>query len=227
MDAAGAKALSKRAKVWKRTWVGGSIAGGLVLILWAASALDSGLPVLAATVALLAACVFEAHRMGSLAGRRIAWSLAPAALLVAGTICVAIWSIPSAHEPVTARALSFGWLAVVVPSTLMAILLGFALARSSSLFVRIAAVAAFGTALSPLMDVPTAYWFVAVALFAFVLLRTFWIGAEHAREAFATVVLGALLVISIPGLTIVWMAFDHLGLVALLVMAKVGDTAAY
>jgi CDP-diglyceride synthetase len=241
MDATAAMPSSKAAKVWKRTWVGGSIAGGFALVLWAASALDSALPLLAATVVLLALCIFEVQRMGTLAGRRLAWSLAPGVLVVASSIYVAIWEVPSSHEELTARALCFTWLAVSVPAALVAITVGFAFARSQSLVVRIAVVLAIVALVvpwpeeSPRPDVgaglqalpATMQFYGALVLLLFVALRVFVIGAVHRREALATLVLGVVLVVSIPGLTIAWMAFDHLGLVALIVMAKIGDTAAY
>ena len=58
------------AKVWKRTWVGGSIAGALALLL-SLTAQPSGPALTLAIGALLAAgCILEVQRMGEV-GRRL------------------------------------------------------------------------------------------------------------------------------------------------------------
>jgi phosphatidate cytidylyltransferase len=216
---------SRRAKIWKRTWVGLSITGGLLVILWIAGELDSPLPILAIALSILGVCIFEVQRMGSLAGRRLGAPLALAAALV-GLVSYAWLRAGAPVAPVPglgleaatwARSylLEAGWTAAV------AIVLGHAVVRSRAWPTRVAAVAFAALYFGAAASASQVLHFAALVLFLFVVVR------ERGGDLAPLVALGTLLVVSLPGLAIAWRAFDHVGLVALLVVAKIGDVAGY
>jgi phosphatidate cytidylyltransferase len=211
----------KRAKIWKRTWVGGSIAAGLALILWIASVLDSGVPVLAIAAVVLAVCLVEVHRMGTLAGRRLGWVLAPVGALVVLLAAAALDELEGAVEMPSVETWTRAWTAEALVHAALAIPVLHGLLRSQSTTVRVAAVALAALAITLGFEWSMQLEFVALVLFLFLLIR------ERGAELMAVTLLGALLVVSLPGLAIAWRAFDHVGLVALLVIAKIGDTAGY
>lgn len=209
-------------KVARRTLVGGSIAAGLLAVLWATNVADSPYPILAVTAALLVACTWEVHRMGALRGRGLGWILGAGAL-----VCLVhtFAAIGEAGDFARGDA-GFGvlWMLGAAALSASAIVVAYALLRSTSRLVRIAAV------LAPLYFVaPHWSWtgpLCAVALF-FVALRLTVFGAERRGEVIGVVVLGTLLVVSLPGLTWIWIGAGFWPLVALIAIAKIGDTAAY
>lgn len=225
MNAVVAGAPSKRAKIWKRTWVGLTIASALLCVLWVASVLDSAMPVLGVAMAVLAVSIFEVARMGSLRELRLGWPLGIAGALVGVSTFVALEDASYVtHGDVRYSVL---WLAEVTVLTAATITLVHAFVHSRSWGIRGAVfVAATVLALSMFARIEGAV-FIGVVAILFVFVRTVLIGAERARETLAVILLGTLLVVSIPGLAWVWLGFEHMGLVALLAICKLGDTAGY
>ncbi len=60
---------SKASKIWKRTWVGGTLAAAVALVLWLAFRSETGLVVWSVGVVFAFGAVFEVTRMTKLAGR--------------------------------------------------------------------------------------------------------------------------------------------------------------
>lgn len=220
---------SKAARVWKRTWVGASIAGALALVLWLASALDSSTPVLVMSCAILAACVWEVSRMGAFTPRRFALVLGLAGAIVALCVGVALWYVEHESTPQPAASVCHAALASSSWVAFAVVLGGFALLRSDSGFVRACALLAV---FANLVAVPASNqaWIESAALVLLLFLVARFVvlgGSELRRETITVVALGVLLAVSIPGFAVAWAAFDHWGLVALIAIAKLGDTAAY
>ncbi len=213
---------SKRSKVLRRTLVGGTIAAALALVLWAASVFESAYPVLAVTFVLVACCVVEVARMGSFAGHHWIWPLSAGALASASHSLALLdglaWA--GAHDPGVGGL----WLAGASALALGATAATYAVVCSGSWPVRVAGVAAFA-----FIAAPDAAWsaFVSTVALCFVALRLLWIGATKPAQAAALIGLGALLVVSIPALTWVWVGMGFEALVALIAIAKLGDAAAY
>lgn len=221
-----AQPKSKSAKIWRRTRVGGGIALGVVLILWAASALGSALPLLAVALAVLAVCIWEVSRMGSFAGRKYGRVLGLAAVPVALFAAFSLQTDPG-ETPRTAEEFCRSALFAMAWPALVMLLATFAFVRVSSWFVRAAALMCVINSFAPL-DRPEWFGFVGLVLFFFLLARlVLFAGRALHMETLAVVVLGSALVVSLPGLAVVWAAFGHWGLVALLAIAKVGDAAGY
>lgn len=219
---------TKRAKLLRRTWVGSTIAAALIVVLWAASALDSALPVLGVSLAVLALSIFEVARMGTLAGRGLGLVLGSGALVVA---LASVADLERVAEPSELhRDAGFGalWLLSASLWGALVIVHTHALVRSSSIIVRAAALLALTAFAAGAFGLETqTCLYLVVTLSIFVALRLVVIGAERRAEALGVILLGTLLVVSIPGLAWVWLGFDHFGLVALLAICKLGDTAGY
>jgi len=212
----------KASKLVQRTLVGGAIAGVLALILWAASAFESVYPIVGVLFALVAICVVEIDRMGSLRGRGLVWPLSAGALASLSSSLVAFDAVgDSARGDCGVGAL---WVLQATVFSATAITAAYALRRSSSWAVKIAALVAFTAVAAP--DWEPALLVSGVALL-FVLLRLFVFGAENRGEAAGVIVLGSLLVVSLPTLAWVWSCAGFGALVALIAICKLGDTAAY
>jgi CDP-diglyceride synthetase len=69
--AAGSPSPSKRAKIWRRTLVGGGLALALTALLWTVHATQSNALVLAVGVLFAALCVYEGSRLGSYKSLRL------------------------------------------------------------------------------------------------------------------------------------------------------------
>jgi phosphatidate cytidylyltransferase len=225
-------AAAKRAKLWRRTRVGGTIALGRAGVLWLTTLFDSVAPMLALGAGVLALCVWEVDRMGSLAGRRL-W-----VPLAAGSL-VAIWTtwnffhemgggIDIADRDHVDLGHGLGWLMRATLDAGLIVTAAYAAACTRSFVVRLAGIALIGapTFAASLFSAEQA-GFVVLALFLFVVLRLVVFGAERRGEALAMLLLGPLLVVSILGLVWVWYDYSHWGLVALLAIAKIGDSAGY
>lgn len=78
--------MSKAAKIWRRTRVGGSLVLALVLAFWVTDAIDAVWPVFAIGCVLSAGAVYEVGRMGRLEGR--GWTLVAGGALLA---TAAVW----------------------------------------------------------------------------------------------------------------------------------------
>ena len=219
-------AAARRAKLLRRTWVGSSIALALASILWLTTKFESALPMLALSGGVLAACVWEVDRMGSLAGRKL-WMPLSAAGLVALMLLRKRFGGLELDEH---RDLGFGalWLAAALLSSGLVVTAVYAACCTRSMVVRLAGLAlvAAPTLAGEFLPAVTGD-FAVLALLLFVLLRLLVIGAERRGEALAVLLFGPLLVASILGLAWIWYGFSHLGLVALIAICKLGDSAGY
>ncbi len=221
---------SRGAKLWRRTWVGSSIAGALAGILYLTTLFQSEWPVLALCALVLAVCIYEVGRMGALRGRGLAWPLALAALAATWITHRTFSSVGGGIDLDAHRDLGFGigWLLHAGTTGVLLVTAGYALVRSGSRVVQGAgawlavlplfAERAFGPENGPL---------VVLGSFLFVALRLLVFGAERRGESLAVMLLGPLLVVSMLGLVWVWYGFGHMGLVTLLALAKIGDSAGY
>ena len=232
MSAAATDAAAKRAKLWRRTRVGGTIALGLAGVLYLTTLFHSVLPMLGLAAGVLAGCVWEVDRMGSLAGRRL-W-----VPLAAGS-AAAVWTtwnffhelgggIDLADRGHVDLGYGLGWLLRATLDAGLIVTAAYAAACTRAVTLRFAGLAllAAPTFATHFVGVEQAS-FAVLALFLFVVLRLVVFGAERRGEALALLLLGPLLIVSILGLVWIWYDFSHWGLVALLAMAKIGDSAGY
>lgn len=244
-------ASSKRARILRRTMVGTLIAAGVAALLVLASRSESGVIVLVAGLALSGLACFEVQRMGNLRGARWGWVLGVCWLVVCAlgyhTIAQAnrlrdasgIIDRMAVHgyEPdllieiaivallaIIARAVAAGW--------------GRRRSRIGSLALALWTVAVSLPFLWPQQLIatvgldrsdlgPGAY---ALALLLAALLGWFahliWDG-EHRRRLLFALWVAPLLVLPLPWLWHIWSGFGTSGLVAVIVLAKVGDIAGY
>lgn len=232
MSVAEASAPSKRAKLWRRTRVGGTIALGLAGVLYLTTLFHSELPVLALAAAVLAVCVWEVDRMGTLAGRRL-WVPLAAGAATASWVTWRYFHELGGGLDLEDRGhvdLGFGW-SWMIHATLrsgLVVAAVYAAACTRSLVVRLAGLALLAApSVAEQCFGPEQAFFVVLALFLFVVLRLLVFGAERRGEALALLLLGPLLVVSVLGLVWVWYGYTHWGLIALLAICKIGDSAGY
>ena len=108
MSASRAAAPTRLQKIWRRTWIGGLMVLAMVGLFSACEQTRSPLPLLVVGVGLSAIGVFELARMGTLAGRGLAF---PAALALAAS---ATWVGLDPQRPATlSTALTLYGLALV------------------------------------------------------------------------------------------------------------------
>lgn len=223
-------AAVRRAKLWRRTWVGSSIALALASILWLTTKFESELPVLALSAGVLAACVWEVDRMGSLAGRKLWMPLSAGGLVALMLLREWFHQRGGGVDLAGHRDLGFGvgWLMAATLACGLVVAAVYAACCTRSMVVRLAGLALVAAPMlaSDLLPADTG-GLAVLALFLFVLLRLLVIGAERRGEALAVLLLGPLLVVSVLGLVWVWYDFSHLGLVALIAICKLGDSAGY
>ena len=230
MSAAAAEVVAKRAKLLRRTLVGLGLTAVVLLAVGGAVTLGSTLPVLLITLAVLAVCIVEVSRMGALRALRLWVPLCATGTLVGWRAFEDLRSADDSLREHPDAGLAMLALVALALVALPAMLAGHALVRSSSLAVRLAALVLLAL-LSYLTvahgELDDRQLSLLVALVLFVLLRVTVIGAERRGEALATVLLGALLCIALPGLAWVWGGYGAGALVTLLAICKVGDSAAY
>lgn len=240
-------ASTKAAKMLRRTLVGGSLAAALALILWWTSHTGDGAPVLWAAAVALVAAIFETSRMGSLARR----TLLPVLLVAAaGALALAQRALAgdALARDLAARLPAFdasllgvwradlatlyawtGGLALASAATLHA--LGRALPRSGPaargiLYVGFCAVILFVTNDPAEVSARLGPAFAVLAVLVACSLPLVAIDRAWRGIAIATG-LALWLVPPLPALWQVWARFGIGGLVSLLVLSKVGDTAGY
>lgn len=233
---------SKARKILRRTLSGARLVAGLALILWLASRSNDGEPVLyAAAIALLLA-VFELARMGKCA------ELLPG--LVVGVPAVATIALElsalradrrAREQHLLPEALQDAWrvdLALQYAFVALGALAVHALVR---LGPRKSVLSRAGTlvALALLVAFVVAIWRDPTAARAHVRLALLVLGAiavaaiplfvarRALGAALASAALAAWLVPPLPCLWHVWRDFGSEGLVAVLVLSKIGDTAGY
>lgn len=215
-------AAGKRSKLVQRTVVGGAIAGGLALILWAASALDSVFPVLGVLFVLVAICILEVDRMGSLRGRALVWPLAAGAVASLANSLAMLDAVGDAGRGDC--GLGVLWLLSTLALVSATITAAYALVVSRSWLIRIGALTVVTTFIAPEWEPAL---LVSVVALLFVALRLLVFGAERRGEAASVIGMGAILVVSLPALAWIWLCAGFQALVALIAICKLGDTAAY
>ena len=240
-------APSKAAKMLRRTLVGGSLAAVAALILWWTSRSSDGAPVLWAAGAALLAAVFETSRMGTLAQR----TLFPVLLIAA------VGAILLAHAGLAGRSLEeelarglpgfdgsilrvwradlatlYAWTgALALAAAGVLHVLGRALRRSGAaargvLYAGFGAVILF--AVNDAAEVASRLPAALAALGVLTACSLPLVAIDRAWRGLA--IAGGLalwIVPPLPALWQVWARFGTAGLVALLVLSKVGDTAGY
>lgn len=188
---------SKAAKVWRRTRVGGSLALALGGLLWLSSRSEDGLVVLLAGWVLALAALVEVARMGPLAGRGLLAVFVPAHLVL---LLAGLFG-PEVAEGGAQRLVE------------LAAVGGLAL----GLTVMLRAVKGPGDAPpspgdgagGPFAEPAPNPWTTGPAALLAPVLLTLWIAP------------------ALPWLRHVWSAYGNSGLVALIVLSKVGDIAGY
>jgi len=227
---------SKAQKLLRRTLSGGALAGSIALLLWWAAASGTGEPVLWVTSLVLLAAVWEVSRMGALASRALLGVLGvPALILIALHLVAARWPQPSA----TLLPASSPWRADYLHE-LALVGLG---AAASFAFVRggwwrprslgrvalgILALAVLWGLLRNQGDAGlvvglltwSLLWIAVCTLPAVLAMRA-------GREWLIAVGLALWLLPPLPWLWQIWRGWGTAGLVALLVLSKIGDTAGY
>lgn len=242
---------TKRAKILRRTRVGGSLALVVAAMLWLASRSESGAIVLAAGVVLSGLACWEFQRMGGLAGARWGWVLG-ASWVVASALGwyamdnAILLGSPDFGTRVQANGYApVLWLEVAVLAMLgvivRAVAAGWGKSRSrvgsaGLALWTLAVCVVFLAPPNPLQAKPQVY---AVELglqgFAMALLlatpmawlvHMVWRHENRARLVLA-IWIGPLLTLPLVWLWHVWSGWGTAGLVALIVLAKVGDVAGY
>lgn len=235
---------SKARKILRRTLVGGSLVCVIAALLWWTSTTSDGRPVFLAAALITIAAVWETARMGSIA----LFDPLPALLLAAaGTLLLVnagmegrmVARESAALGDVSGRVFTVGaWLPYAAAALLAAA--AYSVHRATKRFTgsplagRMVALLAIGAVLfHALDDVHGARNHLAASAWILLGVLTVAHGIAGAREpggwkrlAIVTA-LGAWIVPALPLLWNTWDAFGIRGLVALLVLSKVGDTCGY
>jgi len=169
---------SRSAKIWKRTWVGISIAGAVALFLWATTIEHGRWLVLGTGVLCALWALLEVHRMGAYGARCAPLGLYPACLGVGAALAYSFQSGESSHYWMT------------VGATVLA-----------------------------------AYLIMPVAFAAF----AFYRGRRQGGTPIyiAPLILVPWLVLPLPFAALIHDHYATTGLVALLLLSKIGDVAGY
>jgi len=236
--------VSKRARILRRTAVGLGLAAVVVALLLLASLGESGWVVIATGLTLSALCCFEFARLGSFARRGWAWVLAPCWLLVLAldvhTLRWADHARAFAADPGLGRPSSMLGFAPDLPFEAICVALlafvarlvvdGLATRRAAQRWMALGLTAWSG------------WW---VHLFVTLQLESTGLAAMLAGPAVLAAAatlrwdrsalsaagraawIAPLLALPLPWMWHVWFRFEHGGLAALIVLAKVGDIAGY
>lgn len=242
---------SKRARILRRTRVGVALSLTVAGLLWLASRSESGAIVLASGALLSALACYEFQRMGGLAGARWGWVLGACWLAVAAlgyhTLDYARLR-RSADAPVRITAHGYDpdlWLELAVVALLAviarAVAAGWGKRRSRisalmlalwTLFVSFSFLGpqhALGSnlCLDP-TDMGLATYAVALLLAALLAWFAHLLWRHEPRERLVIALwIAPLLTLPLPWLWHVWRDWGTSGLIALVVLAKVGDIAGY
>lgn len=233
--------MSKARKILKRTLVGGSLAGTVALLLWWTSTSADGRPIFYAAAAITLLAVWESSRMGSLA----LLDLFPPLVLAALGVLALTDSGIEAHGVVreappggdAAPAVFAVTPTLLYGFALLAGLAGYAITRAakrltgSPLAARLVAyVVVGGLTFYARDDIQAQHTHVESVLWALggitalcSLLRE---PGGFARLSVAGL-LSAWIVPALPLLWTIWERWGTRGLVALLVLSKIGDTCGY
>jgi phosphatidate cytidylyltransferase len=243
---------SKTRKILKRTSVGSVLVAALSLALWLACRSSDGRPIFWVAAVVLCAAVLEVARMGSLASRDLMLALLAASASVLFLEHSAIQEFARAGlsstsherdlESVIPAAARHGYTPSLLVETAAALLVAIAsfgflrTLRAWRIDERIAHVV-FWIALASLVfalranEARVESWLlVGVLPLAIVGATSLPLALRErgaARELAIAAGLAVWVVPPLPALWQVWRAFGGSGLVAVLVLSKIGDTAAY
>jgi CDP-diglyceride synthetase len=253
-DAGTAPPASKRSRILRRTAVGSLLAAAVVAVLLLAAESESGRVVSGVGLALSALACLELARMGSFARRGWAWVLAPCwglSLALAWHTLRGAASLREAGDDLLARSIALSGeyepalVLEVVCVALLAVtargVVDAVRARDPLPTLIAAAVTAwvgwcaylFLSHVRPEIGLNEAdFGLLGLAAVLFLAALVAWyVQLVWARDRMLELVRAAwiapLLVLSLPWMWHVWQRFDHGGLVALIVLAKVGDIAGY
>lgn len=236
-------AATKAQKILKRTLVGGSLVGVLSLLLWWTSVSGDGAPIFWAAAIILLGAVFETVRMGSLAPLGFAPALVLASLGVlalanAGAEARSLALESRAFHPAPGDVFEPGYFTFAGFAVLIALAsygLMHALERVTKSWVvaQILVYAVIGAAivyaLDDLLAAHSHFLVVCGALLAIALVSSPFVarGSGGWLRLCAAGGLALWLVPPLPALWEHWASFGTRGLIALLVLSKVGDTCGY
>jgi CDP-diglyceride synthetase len=249
--ASASQSAAKRAKILRRTRVGGGLAIAVAALLWMASRSESGAIVLAVGVALSGLACWEFQRMGGLAGARWSWVLGSCWVAAAALGWHAMDNAHRApHSLGTTTWMENGYVPVLWLELIIVGILG---------VITRAVASGWGRSRSRVGSLALALWTLSVCVaflappnplqprpqidfvelgprgFALALLlaaplawfaHLYWRHESRARLALALWI-APLLTLPLVWLWHVWNGWGTSGLVALIVLAKVGDIAGY
>lgn len=226
---------SKLASVLRRTLVGCTLGAIVITFLWLArDSRDGSIVILSGTVLSLLA-LLELPRMGSLRGKGYGWTLLPAA----GALFLLNWRLtrPYLDESMTPHRpeldfaeLAISYLLVVLAVSAAVLELRFTVWKRPFLSLTLVAMAlalSFPEGATAIQLGWPEVLVTAVASGAFLSLLLVLSRKEDGAKPFAHVGFGLWLLVPLPALVHVWWNYDLGGLVALLVLSKVGDIAGY
>lgn len=242
---------ARRAKLLRRTRVGGGLAAAVAALLWLASRSDDGAIVLGVGVVLSALACWEFQRMGGLAGARWVWMLGACWLAAAalGGYALTPKLSENAGENVTLRHWgdfayeSVPWLELAVVAMLSVIVRAVVSGWGRRGSVVGSAMLALWTAVvGAIFLAPWMPWRPVPMLlemgsrgFALALLpaaplavftHLYW-GHENRARLWLALWIGPLLTLPLIWLWQVWDTWGTRGLVSVVLLAKVGDIAGY
>ncbi|HVS19239.1 MAG TPA: phosphatidate cytidylyltransferase [Planctomycetota bacterium] len=249
--AAASDPAARRAKILRRTRVGGGIAVAVAALLWMASRSESGAIVLAVGALLSALACFEFQRMGGLAGARWGWVLGACWFVTTALAWHAMINVHRARTPIgVIDWMQDGYVPVLWLELIVVSLLGVLVRTVAAGWGRRGSqVGSIGLALwtvmvcvvflappNPLQEQPQVHYAeLGVRGFALALLMAspmawfahlYWRHENRARLVLALWI-GPLLTLPLVWLWHVWNDWGTSGLVSLIVLAKVGDIAGY
>lgn len=227
-------APSKSAKVLRRTLVGGGLTLALATLLWLAGQSTDGMVVLVSGTVLSALAVLEVGRMGSLAGRGLTGLLLPpvAALYLFNHVLTSGGAQPKFEPPELVASLAL----VLLVTTAAFVERHFTMWKTVGLTWALLALGVlFLIVLEVDLRVLHIGWVAAVALvvgwlalLGFVTsLRRRMEGEERPSGLGRASWLALWIVFPLPALVHVWWTWGVGGLVALMILAKLGDIAGY
>jgi phosphatidate cytidylyltransferase len=236
-------AATKAQKILKRTLVGGSLVSVLALLLWWTSQSGDGAPIFWAAAIILLGAVFETTRMGSLAPLGFGPSLVLASL---GVLALANASAearslvqenhafqPAPGDVFQPGLLVFAGFATVIALASYGLMHVFERLTKSWLVAQVLVYLSVGAAilfaLHDLLAVHAHFWAACGVLLAIAVVTLPFVarGPRGVQRFLAAGGLALWLVPPLPALWDHWASFGTQGLVALLVLSKIGDTCGY
>ncbi len=227
---------SRLASILRRTWVGGALALAVVLLLWLAKDSSDGSIVLAAGTVLSLLTIFELQRMGELRGKGYIWTLVPAA----GALFLLNWLLTrpyldhsgAPHRPhLDLAEFVVAHLVVLLVASVALLELRFTLWKRPFLSLAFLGVALAFAVPEEFMPAVQPGWFgvgaLAVACGAVAGLLLALARREGGGSPWGHLGFALWLVVPLPALVHVWWNWELRGLVALIVLSKVGDIAGY